>query len=250
MIKFFRKIRQKLLSEGKTGKYLKYAIGEIVLVVIGILIALQINNWNENRKAEIIELGLFKVILKDMKLDEDKIQEHINYFTQVQSVQYHIYQETKGLATYDSTVSYQLLRPIRIFNLVTRKNLSEKNIIIKNDNVKKQLESYFTTEEYVKSALTDINNFKNEHLRPALSKYGIHDTQVFYENHQLDYFELAEKNYINYSKLKKQYGTIEFDQLLFNLGIRTSWALQGLKLAKEEGLKLKYFLENELNLSK
>ena len=51
MIKFFRKIRQNLLLEGKTGKYLKYAVGEIVLVVIGILIALQINNWNEDRKA-------------------------------------------------------------------------------------------------------------------------------------------------------------------------------------------------------
>ena len=52
MIKFFRKIRQNLLMENKTGKYLKYAIGEIVLVVIGILIALSINNWNENRKLE------------------------------------------------------------------------------------------------------------------------------------------------------------------------------------------------------
>jgi len=50
MIKFFRKIRQNLLSEGKTGKYFKYALGEIVLVVIGILIALSINNWNENQK--------------------------------------------------------------------------------------------------------------------------------------------------------------------------------------------------------
>lgn len=50
MIKFFRKIRRNLLSEGKTEKYLKYAIGEIFLVVIGILIALQINNWNEDRK--------------------------------------------------------------------------------------------------------------------------------------------------------------------------------------------------------
>jgi len=49
MIKFFRNIRQKLLEQGKTTNYLKYAIGEIVLVVIGILIALQINNWNNNR---------------------------------------------------------------------------------------------------------------------------------------------------------------------------------------------------------
>lgn len=50
MIKFFRKIRQNLLSDGITGKYLKYAVGEIILVVLGILIALQINNWNESNK--------------------------------------------------------------------------------------------------------------------------------------------------------------------------------------------------------
>ncbi|MFK7812792.1 MAG: DUF6090 family protein [Maribacter sp.] len=49
MIKFFRKIRQKLLTENKFSKYLIYAIGEIVLVVIGILIALSINNWNQAR---------------------------------------------------------------------------------------------------------------------------------------------------------------------------------------------------------
>lgn len=52
MIKFFRKIRQNLVSAGKTGKYLKYALGEIVLVVIGILIALSINNWNTNKANE------------------------------------------------------------------------------------------------------------------------------------------------------------------------------------------------------
>ena len=49
MIKFFRKIRYKLMSENKTGKYFKYAIGEIVLVMIGILLALQVNNWNQNQ---------------------------------------------------------------------------------------------------------------------------------------------------------------------------------------------------------
>ena len=66
MIKFFRKIRQNLLSEGKTGKYLKYAIGEIILVVFGILIALQINTWNEGRKDEIRASNYVNRISEDL----------------------------------------------------------------------------------------------------------------------------------------------------------------------------------------
>ncbi|RLD29784.1 MAG: hypothetical protein DRI75_02020 [Bacteroidetes bacterium] len=69
MIKFFRKIRQDLLNRGKTGKYLKYAIGEIVLLVIGILIALQINNWNEHRKNRILELTYLDNIKADLNLN-------------------------------------------------------------------------------------------------------------------------------------------------------------------------------------
>ena len=67
MIKIFRRIRQRLLSENKFNKYLIYAIGEIILVVIGILIALQINNWNESQKTikkETIILNDFASALK------------------------------------------------------------------------------------------------------------------------------------------------------------------------------------------
>ena len=67
MIKFFRKIRQNLLSEGKSGKYLKYAIGEILLVVIGILIALQINNWNEKHQAQNKMESNFQNLIEDLK---------------------------------------------------------------------------------------------------------------------------------------------------------------------------------------
>ena len=63
MIKFFRKIRQKLLAENKISKYLIYAFGEIILVVIGILIALQINNWNEGRKDQIRLKNHYKELL-------------------------------------------------------------------------------------------------------------------------------------------------------------------------------------------
>ncbi len=73
MIKFFRKIRQNLLSEGKTGKYFKYAIGEIILVVIGILIALSINNWNENRK----EYNALKTLTENMNNEFQKNLEEL-----------------------------------------------------------------------------------------------------------------------------------------------------------------------------
>ncbi len=62
MIKFFRKIRYNLMEKNKTGKYLKYAIGEIILVMIGILLALQVNNWNESIKINVEEkLSLYKL---------------------------------------------------------------------------------------------------------------------------------------------------------------------------------------------
>ena len=67
MIKFFRRIRQNLLSQNKFSKYLLYAIGEIILVVFGILIALQINNANENRKARTIETSYLERLKVDLK---------------------------------------------------------------------------------------------------------------------------------------------------------------------------------------
>ena len=77
MIKFFRKIRQNLLSEGKTGKYFKYAIGEIILVVIGILIALQINNWNELNKERESEKIILIEIRDNLEFDLKDFESNI-----------------------------------------------------------------------------------------------------------------------------------------------------------------------------
>ena len=74
MIQFFRKIRQNLLSNGLTGQYLKYAVGEIILVVIGILIAIQINNWNEERKDRMIENQILDEMLISLKSDNSTFQ--------------------------------------------------------------------------------------------------------------------------------------------------------------------------------
>ena len=66
MIKFFRQIRLDLMEKNKTGKYLKYAIGEILLVIIGILIAVSINGWNEDRKLKKAEQSILKDLKQEM----------------------------------------------------------------------------------------------------------------------------------------------------------------------------------------
>jgi hypothetical protein len=85
MIKFFRHIRKDLIEKNKTSRYFKYAIGEIALVMIGILLALSINNWNENRKNTTIEQDTLISLKSDLEsalaqLDE-KIVQNINYRT-------------------------------------------------------------------------------------------------------------------------------------------------------------------------
>ncbi len=85
MLKFFRRIRQNHISEGKTAKYLKYAIGEIVLVVIGILIALQINNWNENREELRYQDAVLDEIRRALKADIQSYKKNLGILKQVDS---------------------------------------------------------------------------------------------------------------------------------------------------------------------
>jgi len=94
MIKFFRKTRYNLMSENKTYKYFKYAVGEIILVMIGILLALQVNNWNEGRKLKIKSKVIVEKIINDLtsdtlninklikmsNLSEEKIKKYFSYY--------------------------------------------------------------------------------------------------------------------------------------------------------------------------
>ena len=84
MIKFFRHIRYDLMSENKTSKYLKYAIGEILLVVIGILIALQINNWNQSRQMQAQEQKLLVALHDEFIQNLERLHGTIDDITQAQ----------------------------------------------------------------------------------------------------------------------------------------------------------------------
>lgn len=79
MIIFFKKIRQKLISEYKFSKYLIYAVGEIILVVIGILVALQVNNWNEERKFNLESKDIYTALNAEFKNNRNVLSERIHF---------------------------------------------------------------------------------------------------------------------------------------------------------------------------
>ena len=154
MIKFFRKIRRNLLSEGKTGKYFKYAIGEIVLVVIGILIALQINNWNENNKKVNEESILLNTLEQDFVENRIRLNETIK--RQEKMINYSNSLITLMISNSSRTISQDSLLKLKAIGAnswwkATLVNStyetiinSGKSNIIQNLNLKKKLAQYST----------------------------------------------------------------------------------------------------------
>lgn len=159
MIKFFRKIRQNLLLENKTGKYLKYAIGEIVLVVIGILIALQINNWNNKRLANNQMNAFLFGLIDDLKSDISQFDQRIEFFNKMAEEKENILK----LSNYESIDTDSLFLAIRprlsnyVINATTFNKIKNSGItqISKNDSLSEKIYNYYT----VKS--TYLNEFMN-----------------------------------------------------------------------------------------
>jgi len=80
MLRFFRQLRQRLLTENRFSKYLLYAVGEILLVMIGILLALQVNNWNEGRKDRILEKEVLIALKQTLESNITIVEGRVKYF--------------------------------------------------------------------------------------------------------------------------------------------------------------------------
>ena len=163
MIKFFRQIRQKILSEKKLFKYLLYAIGEIILVVIGILIALQIDNWNENRKAEIEEIKILKNLKSDLEetLIEfaNAVEHNKSTIAEISKIQHH----QKNELPYIDSLDYSFgVIPHFYFSLATSstyKSLQTVGVgIIQNEALKNKIVNIYDVEF---AGMIDYNNDEN-----------------------------------------------------------------------------------------
>tara|TARA_R110002111_G_scaffold204953_2_gene269632 strand:- start:1280 stop:2002 length:723 start_codon:yes stop_codon:yes gene_type:complete len=213
MIKFFRKTRYNLMEKNKKGKYLKYAIGEIILVVIGILIALQINNWNENRKLKNNEKIILTDLIEDLKLDYNAFNEDTKQLEkQLKLVDELIIDpHNSKLAKTDINLFRYL---VYIYPVTFEDNIPEG---INNKEIIEVIKNYY---RYQQIALKDNATYGNVVLdmsRPFLRKHGIHNPKaavIDIENYGQDIIDIT--------KLSKLYDTDEFGQILFELRVKTS----------------------------
>ncbi|MFD2824514.1 hypothetical protein ACFS5M_12600 [Lacinutrix iliipiscaria] len=253
MIKFFRKIRQKLISENKFSKYLIYAIGEIVLVVIGILIALQINNKNDERKAEERVKKFYEATILDLDEASNATRTQINWFKMYQDLNFSLYEQSRKQIPNDSTLNINLLIWTHSFRPLITDNYESKFDQINNEKIQELFRDILWREQLVVEAIEEWNLMKTGTLRPFFFKNNINNLNESFSAERYK-FIMYEVELLDRDRLITHYNTSEFDQILYELRHKTSWAIECFKglEASNQNLKLalEFYLEGDyLNLN-
>ena len=241
MIKFFGKMRYSLMEKNKIAKYLKYAIGEILLVVVGILIALQVNSWNENRKAKILEEGILIELRKSMYSDiENQIRPNMFQLEQDLNNIRIIEQVLNSELIYHDSISpkFRSLMFSKSFKweVTAYKILENQGIsIIRNAELKESiLKNYNMRYPEAKDFLQNFSNNLNLFFRPVMRS-----------NFAFEYSENLTTNYIplDITELKSNQ---EFKNAVNTAFLNFSYNLKAHKQLEKEVLHTISLIDTEL----
>ena len=182
MLIFFRKLRKNLLSENKIGRYLAYALGEIILVVIGILIALQINNWRQQSLDRAKECIYLTDVILDLNSQLEVIQAQIDFESEVIRDSEFILESYYLNKSFDVNLEFSK----RINTLNNRKTFSKSNStfqellstgnlnIISDYNLKTLVLNYFQSLELEESIISKNNAYIDNHFAPLILGLSTH----------------------------------------------------------------------------
>lgn len=177
MLRFFRKIRQKLLENGNLRKYFWYALGEILLVMIGILLALQVNNWNGQRKQSNLETELLNEIRSDLKVDSIRFSGTIEFMEEQNKnadvIRNHMENDLPyhdSLDIYFSAVSFMIGSAAETAGFESLNNAGI--LTVRSDSLRKDILNYYEYALFVESVTGqfDLAVFFRERIYPSYFK--------------------------------------------------------------------------------
>ena len=164
MLPFFRKIRKKMADDNRPIKYARYAIGEIVLVVIGILIALQINNWSEDQKEIKKQIGYLKRMHTDIQEDTIYLRQKIrraqseqkSYYDFIHSM-YDVQSTKEDFVNLISSAEWDADELILQDDTFTEITTSGKLDLIRNDQLKASIIEYYRNYAIADKHIAEMN---------------------------------------------------------------------------------------------
>ncbi|MDT0558256.1 DUF6090 family protein [Ichthyenterobacterium sp. W332] len=241
MIKFFRHIRRSLIQKNQMGKYFKYAIGEIILVVIGILIALSINNWNQKRIQLIEEKKLVQNILNDLEADNRRFVLNLEEGENILQVYKQLYEI--GVVGKDIIIN----KPHHVRRLLTMAEVLNKDYTsisdnISNASIKERLHTYDLEQKMTEVAFKEFRKVIEDRIRIYLGEKELYELERLY-NKPVD----EDFVFINAEKLIALAKTIEFQQLLFEAKLKLDGVTSRLKKLLESNLELRDFINEKMD---
>jgi hypothetical protein len=248
MIKFFRNIRQNLLNEGKTSKYFKYAIGEIVLVVIGILIALSINNWNEQRKHNHNLRGIYSNLLLDIKSDSVSYSKNLKELKDIDFLQEQLY---KTGVKNDSTIVIEnpsIIRFLPNYNPITKENDPFLATKVTNDSIRKEILIYLRDMKDMDDIYSELDEVIKTKMRIYLGNKKMYKLTNWFENkYKNTAIEDLSYDFIDSAELMALSKDAEFQQILFEASLKIVNNIDVLEILIKQNANLIRVIENELN---
>jgi len=200
MITLLRKIRKGLVAEGRFSSYLLYALGEILLVVLGILIALQINNWNNIKQQQKLERKYLAEIHSNLKLDLMDINFNINFNEDKLSSNQIVLAYLNNEEAYHDSLNFHfsnLLGSTRsVANMSAYENLKSRGLeIVSDDSLRQNITYVYST------AYHNIIDFEKQDDHPH--QYEVLWPEVMKTIHVKEMW--ADGAPINLQKIKKNY---------------------------------------------
>lgn len=246
MISFFRKVRQKLLTENRVTRYLVYAIGEIFLVVIGILIALQINNANEASKARRSEQIVLKNLIQDLREDSLSFSENLTTLTKINNLHQALYEiGVKGIES--EIENPNLIRLLIYYNPIATKNDPFVADKLSNESVRKEVNTYARYLKDLDVTYTEYAELLENRIRVYLADNKTHQLSSWFENNNNSGKGESPFDFVDKERLILLSKTPEFQQLLLETSIKTKNTESNIKTVLAQSQKLKEVILKELS---
>ena len=179
---FLRRIRKKMINTKKLTSYVAYAIGEIILVVLGILIAIQINDWNRERELKQEELESYQLIIADLKRDSVQFNIYRHAYNRYMDTYFEMNKISQGAGSFQEVFPDFIVSNVE-FSPATQNNHQATIEKLRNDSIRARINSYFQQLSRVHHAREEFNRLIEEESRP----YFIKDQQILNNATVFDY---------------------------------------------------------------